>query len=65
MATEWEDQYNWIEAARLERHFGSVENARALLYKAIGSKPAEAYDLFQYFVVSFLVYILKHTILNE
>jgi hypothetical protein len=42
----------WIEAARLERNFGEVENARTLLYKAINACLDEPYDFFEYFVVS-------------
>jgi hypothetical protein len=54
LASEWgTDQYMWIEAVRLERHFGNVELARQLLYQGINSKFDDSYDFFQYFIVSY------------
>lgn len=51
LASGWEsDPYQWIEASRLERHFGDVENARSLLYKGINARLNEPYDFFDYFL---------------
>ena len=41
---------NWLNAVTLERHFGSVEGARALLYKAIEATKDKPQKLFQYFL---------------
>lgn len=40
----------WIEAVRMERHFGSIENARSLLYQGANTRLNQAYDFFEYFL---------------
>jgi preprotein translocase subunit SecD len=40
----------WLDAVRSERHFGSVENARNLLFQAINANLDEPYQLYEYFV---------------
>lgn len=51
LSTTWNaDPYMWIEAVRMERHFGTIENARSLLYQGANSRLNQPYDFFEYFL---------------